>query len=197
MKYLKMLALAAIACTALMAFANTASATTLKAAGVPIKTGAEISASLKAKTSTVFEDTFGISQNTCTVSTVKGKTSNLTGTTVTGNIETLTFEGCTRTTKTLKPGTLHIAWTSGRDGTVTGSGSEVETGTPTGVCVYGTGAGTHLGTLKGVATTTEHASLVVNAILPLIRVVSGSCVSDARWTAEYTVTSPTGLTVSS
>ena len=194
MKYLKILALAAMACTALMAFAGSASATTLTSGeGATVKTGTEISASLKTKTSAVLSDTSGFVQNTCTTSTVKGKTSNETGTTITGAISTLDFENCTRHTTTKANGTLHIAYTSGNNGTVTGSGSEVETVTPTGTCIYGTGTGTHLGTLTGASTATGHATLGINAALNLVKTVSGSCVSTAKWTAEYTVTSPTGL----
>ena len=192
MKYLKILGLAAIAATALMAFAGPASATRLTApAGTVVKTGTTISSSLVSKTSAVLSDTSGFIQNTCTGSSVSGKTTNENATTITGNIDTLTFSTCTRPTKTLKNGTLHISST----GTVTGSGSEVETETVTGVCVYGTGTGTHLGTLTNAATSTSHASLVINAVLPLIKTISGSCVSDARWKAEYTVTSPVGLVV--
>ena len=192
MKYIKLMGLAALAATALMAFAGTASAAQLTApAGTVVKTGTTITASLKAKTSAVLSDTSGFIQNTCTSSTVSGKTTNESGTTITGDIETLDFENCNRPTKTLAGGTLHIDGT----GTVTGSASEVETETAIGVCVYGTSTGTHLGTLTNAGSATGHASLVINAVLPLIKTVIGSCVSDARWKAEYTVTSPVGLTV--
>ena len=191
MKYLKMLGLAAVAAMALMAFAGPASATQLTApAGTVVKTGTVIHATLKSKNSALLSDTSGFIQNTCTISTVSGKTSNESGATITGNIEALTFESCTRPTKTLKLGTLHIA----TNGTVTGSGSEVETEVAGGgICVYGTGTGTHLGTLTNAASATSHASLVINAVLPLKETISGFCTSDARWKAEYTVTSPTGL----
>jgi hypothetical protein len=200
MKYLKMLALAAMACTALMAFASTASATTLKSGGTGgtvLKTGSTITGTLKSKTSATLSDTSGFIQNTCTSSTVSGTTSNETGTTVTGTITTLDFASCTRPTVTLKGGTLHVASIAGTDnGTVTGSGSEVETEVPGGGhCVYGTSTGTHLGTLVGATSSTGTASLSINAVLPLIKTVNGVCSSTAKWVAEYTVTTPVGLVV--
>ena len=92
-------------------------------------------------------------------------------------------------------GMLHISWTSGANGTVSDSGSEVEADTPTGFCIYGGGPGTHLGTLNGTTSPAGHASIVINTVVPLIETVSGTCPSDARWKAEYTVTSPTGFNV--
>ena len=190
MKYLKMGGLAALAATALMTSAGAASAAQLTApAGTVVKTGTTISPWLKAKTSAVLSDTSGFIQNTCTTSAVSGKTMNESGTTITINIEYMRFETCTRATRVISNGTLHIA----TGGTVTGSGSEIETATPIGVCVYGTSTSTHLGTLTNASGATGHASLVVNAVLPLIKTVEGSCYSDARWKAEYTVTSPLGL----
>ena len=190
MKYLKILGLAAIAAMALMAFAGTASAAQLTApAGTVVKTGTTISSTLKAKTSAVLSDTSGFIQNTCATSSVSGKTLNESGITITGNIELLTFENCNRPTKTLNGGKLYIDAV----GTVKGSDSEVETETLTGLCVYGTSTSTHLGTLTNATSATGHASLVINAVLPLIKTVEGSCYSDARWKAEYTVTSPLGL----
>ena len=189
MKYIKMFSLAA---TALMAFAGIASANIqlTAPAGTVVKTGTTISLSLKPKTSMVLSDTAGFVQDTCTISSVSAKTSNEFGATITGSIETLTFSNCIRLTKTLANGTLHI----GTNGTVTSSSSRVQRETSTGaICVYGTGAGTHLGTLTNAASSTGHASLVINAVLPLIETISGSCVSDVRRKAEYTVTSPLGL----
>lgn len=98
------------------------------------------------------------------------------------SVSTLSFSGCTFPTKTLNGGTLHIAWTSGRNGTVSSSGAEVETGTPFGTCIYWTGAGTALGTFDGVAKTTEKAKITISAELELRKVVSGSCLTPTRWT---------------
>ena len=191
MKYIKMLGLAALAAMALAAFAGTASANVqlTAPAGTVVKTGTTITASLKAKTSAVLSDTSGFIQNTCTSSTVSGKTTNESGTTITGDIETLDFENCNRPTKTITNGKLHI----GTGGTVSGSESEVEAETAIGECIYGTSTGTHLGTLTNASSATGHATLVINAVLPLIKTITGTCPSDARWKAEYTVTSPLGL----
>ena len=178
MKHTKLMSLAVLAAMALMALAGTASAQLTAPAGTVVKTGTTISSTLKAKTSVVLSDTSGFIQNTCTASTVSGKTTNESGTIVVGNIETLDFESCTRPTKTLATGTLHIATA----GTVMGSGSKVQTETPNGAqCVYGTGAGTHLGTLTNATSSTGHATLLINAVLPLIETISGICISDARW----------------
>lgn len=192
MKHLKILAFAAMACAALMAFANTASATTLDTHAGNLAAGTLIHAEAS---EAVLEDTAGIVENVCE-STVQGKTSNLTGTTVTGNVEKLTWSNCTFATETRKPGVLHIAWIKGtNNGTVTSTGASVRTVLFGGVCVYGTGEGLDLGTLDGVANTTENAILTVNVVVKLLETVSGTCLSSARWTANYVVTSPVGLTV--
>jgi hypothetical protein len=109
---------------------------------------------------------------------------------VTGAVNTLTFGTCTREPVTThKGGTLHIKWIEGTtNGTVTSSGAEVTTGSPFGTLNCKTGEGTHLGTLKGVAKTTEHATMEINAVLSCSGISS-------KWEATYTVTSPTGLGV--
>lgn len=199
MRYFKMLCIAVGVCTAMTAFAGTASATTLTSgSGTIVKTGTKIESSLKTKTSAVFADTTGIVQNTCTGSTMDGTTTNETGTTQTANIDALSFVLCTRGTAVLKGGTLHVAWISGtHNGTLSGTGMEVTVVTPTGACVYGTGTGTHIGTLDGASTPSGSATLTINSVLPLIKTESGTCTSTAKWTEESTVTSPLGLMVSS
>jgi hypothetical protein len=192
-KHLKILAFAAMACAALMAFASTALATTLDTTAGNIKTGTLIHAVAK---EAVLEDTLGFIENTCE-STTQGKTTNETGTTVTGTVESLTWSNCTFATSTIKGGKLHIKWTSGMNGTVTSSGAEVTTKIPGGVCIYGSGEGITLGTLDGVASTTEEAKLTVNTVVKLLKTESGSCLSSARWTATYVVDNPKGLTVKS
>jgi hypothetical protein len=214
MKHLKMLGLAAIAALGLMAFvgAGTASATTIStdAAGtIKYPVGTEIHSTLKSGTSAILETTAGETVATCTTSTVKGKIEDPavktgeveypSGTWITGAISSLTWgepEGvggkCSQTTDTLTKGSLEIMQTTGDAGTVVSKASEV-TLTLFGVsCVYGTGAGTTLGTITGG----EAPELAINAVLPKI---SGSflCPSSGRWTATYTITSPHALHITS
>ncbi len=195
MKYIKMLSLAAVAAMALMAFgAGSASATKLYSGATGLGAGTTIDASLSGSAS--LETTEGEVLNTCTGGTVKGKTSNAGGsaeTYVSGSIESLTWTGCTRTTTTIKNGSLKIDYTSGKNGSVIGEGSEV---TINGIfgssCVYGTGTGTNLGSLVG--STTGSATLAIKATVP--RTSGGFlCPSTAVWNANYTVTSPSPLHV--
>jgi hypothetical protein len=200
MKYLKMLGLAAVAAMALMAFvgAGTASATTLEVGGVKQTGAVAIEASLKAGTSAILKDTNNATVDTCTGSTAKGSTvTPFTGATVTGPLNAvggLTFTGCSHTTHVIKPGTLHIAWTSGTNGTVSSSGAEVTiVSTVFGAsCTAKTGIGTTIGTLTGATTAgnpSAHAIMDINGVIPM-----GIC-GDAVWTGTYTVTSPTDLGV--
>jgi hypothetical protein len=189
MKYLKMLGLAAVAAMAMAAFtAGTASATTLEVNGSTTNASVLIKASLKAGTSSVLRDTFGVSQNTCRISAIEGDTNSpFTGATVTGQVDFLTFSDCDQIVTVHSRGTLHITHIAGTtNGTVSSSGAQITATGPFGYMNCVTGAGTHLGTLTGKAS--GHAELAINATL--------NCGISAKWTATYTVTSPTGLGVS-
>jgi len=203
MKYLKMLGLAAVAAMALMAVtAGSASATTLEIGGVTQNASVTITASLKAGTSAILKDTAGISSNTCTASHVHGSTTSAdragvtvdnayTGDSLTGPLTPgaggLSFSGCAREPVTADAtGELHITWTSGTNGTVTSSGAEVTTGSPFGTLNCKTNAGTHLGTLTGVAA--GNATMDINAVLSCSGISS-------KWEATYSVTTPSGLGV--
>jgi len=192
MKYLKTLGLAAIAAMALMAFvgAGTASATTLNNGTETLKTGSAIASSLITGTSADLKDTTGATIATCTGSSVSGKTTNETGEKVNGNIESLTWTGCSQTTDTLANGTLSIKRTGENEGEVSGAGSKVTLGIFGVSCVYGTGEGTKLGTAKGGTP----AVLKVNAVIPKIE--GGIlCPSTGVWKAEYEVTTPATLNI--
>lgn len=191
MKHLKMLGLAAIAALGLMAFlgAGTASATTLatnSAGTIKYAAGTEIHSTLKTGTSALLETTGGSTIATCTGSTVKGKTSNETGTSVSGSIETLTWTGCSQTTDNVTLGSLSITKSTGDSGTVAGSGTEVTLGVFGVSCTYGTGASTTLGTITGGAAPV----LAINAVLSRTAGDEFLCPKSGRWTAEYVVTSP-------
>lgn len=194
MKHVKILGLAAVAAMALMAFvASSASATVLTSpAGTKLPAGTVIEATLNG--SAVLEETTGPTLDTCTASTVSGKTSAESGTPLTGNIETLdwgTELSCTAPTHTLVNGSLSVEATSGGNGTLSGSGSKVTVGIFGLSCIYGTGTGTALGTVTGG----NPATVTINAVINLIEGGIG-CPKTTRWTATYTVTKPNPLFIS-
>lgn len=194
MKYAKMLGLAAIAAMALMAFAaNSASATTLESGATILPEGTEIVASLTAKTSAELTDTNGNPLDTCTESTVSGKTEQKTAPTLSGKA-TVTWGGCTSETKTLNGGTLTISWIEGTtNGTITSDNAEVTINGLFGTsCIYGTSS-TDLGVLKGVAK--GDATLSINAVVEEKEPKKFLCPDTGIWKANYSVTSPTPLGV--
>jgi hypothetical protein len=204
MKHLKMLGLAAVAATALMAFIGVGTAaagpTELYAGHVTQEAGLTIHSTLAVGTSAKLSDTSGELADTCKGSTVHGTTSNTTAAQVTGEIKSLTWSECNFPTVTLTNGSLDITYVGDQngdgqgDGTVTGTGSVV-TVKVFGLfdCKYGTGAGTHLGTLFG--TTAGTTTLSINAtVLEQAPHVFG-CPETTKWVANYTVTSPLGLNV--
>jgi hypothetical protein len=202
MKYLKILGLAAVAAMALMAFgAGTASATKLcknnlstTACSEHYGVGTVVEGTLTG--SAVLETLGGSTIDTCTGSTMSGKTSNTaaTGEEVKGSIETLSWTGCTFPTSTVTKGALDIGHISGTDnGTLTATNTEVTINSGIfGHCIYGAPAtGLDLGTVIGG----HPPKITINAIVPLIK-GEGFCPTEARWTASYTVTKPTMFWVS-
>ncbi|HEX3040905.1 MAG TPA: hypothetical protein VHP56_02295 [Solirubrobacterales bacterium] len=189
MKHLKMLGLAAVAATALMAFAaGPASATTLSINGVTQTGAVAIEASIAAGNSAILKDTSGFSQNTCTTSVAKGSTDTKTGEAVTGKLSSLTFSNCTRTVTVHKPGALEILWISGStNGTVYSENAQVTSGSPIGILNCTTGETTHIGTLTGIAS--GSATMHINAL------INCGIISSAKWEGTYTITSPSGLGV--
>ncbi|HST68080.1 MAG TPA: hypothetical protein VLI94_00290 [Solirubrobacterales bacterium] len=176
MKYVKMLGLLAIAATALMAFAGTASATLTSPAGT--KYGGEIIAT---STNSQLDGTVDI---TCTHSEVKGKPSAAGSTS--GTISSLTFTNCSRSVTVTANGSLAIA----SDGTVRSTGARVTVqttilGFPV-HCIYATN-NTVVGKLtEGVAPAVMH---IGSAPIPQ-EATSGLCGEDAEWTGTYTVKTP-------
>ncbi|HEU4706879.1 MAG TPA: hypothetical protein VFS64_06820 [Solirubrobacterales bacterium] len=207
MKHLKMLGLAALAVMGLMAFlgAGTASATELQinttpsanstCGSAPHDEGCTIEATLEAGTSATLSDTFRISVDTCTASTVEGRIEDASAAgNPTGRISTLTFGGCSDTTTVVRNGSLeieHIAGTT--NGTVTSKEAEVEVfSTALGAtCRAVTGTGTSLGTLTGAGHGLTNATMDINATITM----EGCGISSGKWVGRYEVTSPTGLTV--
>jgi hypothetical protein len=189
MKLSKILGVAAVAALALMAFASTASATTLEIGGAVQNSSVTIEATIPAGSSALLTDTFGASANTCTSSTVEGHTASpFTGTTVGGPITTLDFTNCTQGNPvTHSPGSLSVERIgSTTNGTVRSTGAKVTVPSPFGTLTCTT-SNTDIGTLTGVAS--GHAKFDINAVLPC------TVVGTAKWSGTYTVTSPTGLGV--
>ena len=204
MKYAKMLALAAVVAGAFMAFigAGTASATVLCSTTIETCPTAQkwgnvaLDFSIPSGSSAKLTQTNGEALDTCTTSTVKGKITN-TGSsteTVSGPVEELTWGGCTFPTKTLTNGSLevhNIAGTS--DGTVTvaeGTLFEVTINTVFfGSCPYVILAGEDMGTLKEG----KPGTWALNAVAHGTSIV---CPSTALLSANYTLTTPSGTTLS-
>jgi len=201
MKYVKMLALAAVAAGALMAFIGAGTAS----ASVICSTATNPCTSPWPKTTVDFSLTPGTSANlkepgpegstldTCKASTVKGTLTNGSNTaTANGPVEkaNLTWGSCTFPTSTLAGGTLEVHALANGNGTVTGSGFEVTIQTFLfGSCVYTAGENNDLGTLTEGKPAVFHAEAVVNK-------KSGFCPgSTAEWSATYTLTEPTETTL--
>jgi len=191
MTYTKILGVAAAAAAmALMAFASTASATTLEVGGVAKNETVTIKASLATGTSALLSSTASVLANTCKASSVEGNTvSPFTGATVGGPITSLTFTECKENPVVVdKAGSLSVGWNSGTtNGTVSSNGAEVTVPSPLGLLnckTTNTPIGTATGVKEGSATVDVNAVLNCGILLP-----------SAKWEATYTVTSPAGLGV--
>ncbi len=189
MKYIKILGLLAVAAAAMMAFAGSASATT-----VTSNDGTTPTIEASAEGHAVLHNP--IAKIEC-ASTVKGAVeSHGSGVTAKGNIASLTFGSpvgtCTNDwhVTVVSAGSLEIHSIGSGNGTLTSSGATVEA-TRFGInCRYSTN-NTDIGTVTGG----EHATLHIQASIPFH---SGSflCGSGATvWTGSYKVSSPTNLTV--
>lgn len=191
MKNLRRKWLAPLAGVALLAFAGagTASATTLEAGGVARNESIFLEGTLSSGTSMVQSTTSGSFQDTCTSSSLKGKTEgSFTGTVIGGKLSTLTLGNCTHGTRVVQKGNLTFERIAGTtNATVRSAGMLVEQDSTTfGTTLECTTSNTHLGTLTGTAG--GHAILRVNAVINC-----GFFVPSAKWEGEYTFTSPTGL----
>jgi len=213
MKYLKMLGLAAVAAAALMAFggAGTASASVVCSTAVSPCPAAQkwpntvngIDFSTENSTGTgagkaTLEDEFGFVKNECE-STVQGTLTNGSATaTATLSGITLTWSNCTRTTATIATGTLEIHnIASSNNGTVTAKGFEVTSKVPKlfeggeESCIFESGTtGLDLGTLTAGTPPTMDVSTTV-ALAPN---QGPNCPANAKWTAKYKLTTPSGTT---
>jgi hypothetical protein len=193
-KYIKILALAAIAAAAFMAFigAGTASATQLctDSGGVCTEYSGNINGT--ASNATLATNLANV-ECSDSVTTINAFAS--TGAPILGEVTALSFTGC-RTEVTLIPCTVTVrnlpysASLEGKTLTVTdeaGAGAKV-------VC----------GTLLSCEFLTKKAQLTITNGSPTVAEAKGvelshetgtACPSTATWSATYAVTSPTGLTV--
>jgi hypothetical protein len=184
MKLSKILGVVAVAALALMAFAGTASATTLKTNGVTQTGSVTISASLSG--SATLKDTSGTFANTCTESAVGGSTTTFTGSAVSGPISTLSFNKCTHEKVVVdEMGSLSVTVIgSGPNGTVSSTGAKVTVpvtilgSVVTATC---TTSSTDIGTLTG--TTSGTSVMDINAVLGC-----GSVLPSAKWEGKYNIT---------
>jgi hypothetical protein len=204
MKYVKMLALAAVAAGALMAFigAGTASASVLCSTTTNPCTSPWAKQSLDFSiaaggTATLKEPGVGGEVlDTCTESTVQGTVTNGDATkTANGPVSktNLTWGKCTKTTATTAGGTLevhNIAGTS--NGTVTGSGFKVTVLVFGFIdCEYEVGEGTDIGSIA------EGNPAVFTAAAITVKTKGFGCPEEGEWSAKYTLTEPnTTLSVS-
>lgn len=201
MKYLKILGLAAIAAAALMAFAGSASATTLTS---PANTQYSGSISSVNEKTVILHPPFGDIE--CKKSTVEGSITNAGGaeSTVSGNIKEegsvhgLTFSECNATVTVIKSGSLEVHTqeaNNNHNGTVTSTGTEVTVELLGTHCIFAT-SGTDIGTLTGSSNTGSNATFDISATIPRTEGRSGAfCGTSAQWTGSYKVTSPTFLDV--
>jgi hypothetical protein len=194
MKYLKTIGLAMAAAMALMAMGGvgSASATTLEVGGVTKNASVSLKMSLKSGTSLIMRDTSGFNLRTCTMSELGLSTASpYTGTVVGGRVSQAGFWICDAPLTVAKMGQLTLEHLPG----TTNALAYLETqlildSTAYGTVTCETTPGTPLGTLTGVAA--GHATLDVNTVLDC----GEEAWTTAKWTATYTVTSPTGLGIS-
>jgi hypothetical protein len=184
MNFTKTLGVLAVAATALMAFAGTASATTLSTNGVPQSGAVTLEMSLSG--STTLKDTSGSFANTCTAMTIKGTTTVFTGTTVSGPISTLAISKCTH-----EPVIVHQngSFSIERIGTTTNGTLRLSGAIVTyPVTIFGstvtatcTTSNTAVGTLTGRSsgTSTVDMNAVVNC---------GSFLPSAQWQGTWNIT---------
>src|SRR5690348_796551 len=187
MKHLKMFAFAAMAAAALMALVGVGSAsaeTELFSGNTTLGTDQTISSSLESGTTARLQSTSEALTDTCTESSVSGTTTSVKATeaTIGGKITTLSFGNCAFTTHPDELGFFSVETIgSGPDGTLRGSHTTVTITISGATCIYGTGTGTHLGTVTGF--TGKNATIDINAVLneqPPLKIL---CPDTTRWTA--------------
>jgi hypothetical protein len=187
MKFRKILGVVAMAAAALMAFASTASATTLSTKGVGENAAIPIKATIASGGSALLTDTFGVAANTCSTSTVVATTQGkFTGGAVEGPVNIMEWANCTEGNPTVDAkGSLSVVNISGTtNGTVRSTGAKVTVPSFFGPLTCTT-ENTDIGTLNGKKEGT--ATMTINAVLEC------TVVGTAKWSGTYTITSPANL----
>jgi hypothetical protein len=185
---------AALSAVALLAFAaSSASATTLETGGVK-RESVTVTKTLRTGTSIILKDTSGAFANTCTSVHEHWDADGFTLAKV-GLIRTsTTISKCTEEPIVVDTtGTGSIEWISGTtNGTVRSVGAKFTSPSPYGslTCTTAASPGTDMGTLTGVAA--GNATMDINAVLNC-----GFFLPSAKLEGSLTVTSPTGLGVTS
>ena len=196
MKYVKILSLAAVAAMALMAFAaSSASATALYEGATKLSATATLEFSIPSGSSALLVDTSGNTLDKCTGSTVEGTLSSNGPTTVTGTNNSITWTGCTFTTKTLTPGKLTVEQIGSTTNGTVKSDAQIEVTINTvlfGSCIYGVASGTDLGTITTFAS--GAATFDANAVAKRFG-SNFACPETSKWTGSYVSTKPVNLRV--
>jgi hypothetical protein len=186
MKFRNLLGLLAVAAAALMAFAGTASAST-----VTSPSGTAYTGTITASAGTM-EFVGSFTTVKCTNSTLGAvvKTHGA-ALTIEGWVENLTFSGCNFEITVKKGGFLFLHASGGGNAVVTWSTAEVIIHTSVGECVFTTN-NTQIGTLSGG---TPANLPIASAAIPR---TGGNflCGSSAKWSGKYTFNTPGTLFVS-
>jgi hypothetical protein len=214
MKHLKMLGLAVLATMALTSLVGAASAfakegvlcsTATDPCGSKWAVGTIMDWSLASGTSSKTES-FGITLETCTTATIKGKLMANPDATGTATIENTSFTWgsgttpCTYPATTIKLGKLKIE-SEGEGRGIVYADEEIEktVQSPAGIggpCIYAVPSGTKLGTLdEGVGSVSR---LTVSAVWSRKQSATHPCTiggSTATWTATFLLTEPSNTTL--
>lgn len=201
MTYGKIIGLAAIAATALMAFVgvSSASATTFCktnesascASGWNYPASTRIAGSLENGTSMGFYTTSIALENTCTSSTLEGTTNSVggAGQVIVVSVNSLSFANCSNTIDVLELGELQFGGIEGTtNATVTAKKFRVTMNLHGVSCTYGAGTGMVLGILTGGSMATLDGEMVMTK-----QEGGFLCPETLVWLAKYTITAPEPL----
>ena len=178
-----------IALVAVVCSVSTASATPeLYAEEATASTPLTLHATLQPGTSLKLMRTDGTPVNTCTGSTMEANITSLFATMFLGHINVFNWSGCSSTVDTLTNGSFSLSEAE----TVTGNGTVTTLAVGGITCRYGTGGGTHLGTLEQ---SSENTSLKINSIFNEQEPKAFLCADTTRFEGTYRFTSPKKLRV--
>lgn len=183
MKNIKILGAAAIAAAALMAWAGTASATTVTSSegATPVITAVSTNSKLHGSYITT----------ECSQSHFKfAVEQHGSGITAAGKVSSWFFTGCNYPITVIYTGSLAVHATGGGNGTLTWTGGEFLMHTSVGECRFTTSA-TDIGTVTGGS----NANLDIGSASVPRTGGSFFCGSSLQWTGNYTFQTPSNLTL--